>query len=262
MPQTSITSFFNSRKRPASEDIVGSKSKIAHIEKNIGTGSRPIRKAIVQKCNIKDVRNSFAVPNGIKLNGLKNIVTAHDCTAQTCPSKNVPEQKDVKVFAKKQNTSNISNNTELPNVNSARKELSLGDIRKKLSGSSRLAELRATAERLSKGIQDLKEASDKKNLREFKSIHVEVPSRLVLLPNVVIEELAATTAGATKIACVVDANKTRPIHALVALTKFWRFHAYFSIYIYIRSTSCLRLLTENDNLLGVNTELFDTANVN
>lgn len=185
MPQTSITSFFNSRKRPASEDIVGSKSKIAHIERNIETGSTPVRKDIIQKCNtIKDVRNSLAVPNGIKLNGLKNTISTHDCTAQASPSKNVPEQKDLAVFAKKQNTFNISKNIEQPKVEtvtSARKELSLGDIRKKLSGSSRLAELRATAERLSKGIQNLKEASDKKNLREFKAIHLEVPSRLVFV---------------------------------------------------------------------------------
>lgn len=185
MSQTSITSFFNSRKRPASEDIVGSKSKIAHIERNIGTGSRPVRKAIIQKCNItKDVKNSFIVPNGIKLNGLKNTSSTPDCTAQASPSKNLPEQKDLAVFTKKQNTSNIAKNNDQPkveNVNSARKELSLGDIRKKLAGSSRLAELRATAERLSKGIQGLKEASDKKNLSEFKSIHVEVPSRLVFI---------------------------------------------------------------------------------
>lgn len=185
MSQTSITSFFNSRKRPASEDIVGSKSKIAHIERNVGTGSKSVRKVIVQKCNItKDVRNSFAVPNGMKLNGLKNTINKHDCTPQAPSSKNVSEQKDLAVFGTKQNTSNISKNTELPevqNVNSARKELSLGDIRKKLAGSSRLAELRATAERLSKGIQDLKEASHYKNLREFKSIHVAVTSRSVLV---------------------------------------------------------------------------------
>lgn len=198
MPQTSITSFFNSRKRPASEDIVGAKSKIAHIERNVGTGSRPVRKTIVEKCDIiKDVKNSFAVPNGMKLNGLKDTIITNDCTAQASPSKNVPEQTDLAVFAKKQNTSNISKNTELPkveNVNSARKELSLGDIRKKLSGSSRLAELRATAERLSKGIQDLKEASDKKNLREFKSIHLEVPSRLVYVNKikyVIVKELTS-----------------------------------------------------------------------
>lgn len=185
MSQTSITSFFNSRKRPASEDIVGSKSKIAHIERKTGTG-KPVSKTIVQKCNIvKDVRNS--VPNGITLNGLKNTISARICLAQASPSKNEPEHKDLAVFAKKQNISNISKNTEpkIQNVNSARQELSLGDIRKKLAGSSRLAELRATAERLSKGIQELKEASDKKNLREFKSIDVEVPSRSVFVINFV-----------------------------------------------------------------------------
>ncbi|CAH2039500.1 unnamed protein product, partial [Iphiclides podalirius] len=66
-----------------------------------------------------------------------------------------------------------------------RKELSLGDIKKRLAGSSRLAELKATADRISKGIQQLKESSEKRNLKDFKSIDVDVP----ISPNKIHNEL-------------------------------------------------------------------------
>lgn len=178
MSQTTITSFFNSRKRPASEDIVSSKSKIAHIDCGLEINGKPIRRIIkASALVIKDIKQDVAVSNGIKSEELKK---SGKTTVQQSPSKKLPEQSTATAFAKKQNVSNINkfNEPSKPeSVSSSRKELSLGDIRKKLASSSRLAELRATAERLSRGIQELKETSDKRNLKEFKSIDVEVPSR-------------------------------------------------------------------------------------
>ncbi|CAH0584373.1 unnamed protein product [Chrysodeixis includens] len=177
MSQTSITSFFNSRKRPASDDIITSKSKVPHVDRSheakiLISGKGPA----VRKCEIPT--KEFKLP-------IKSIENKKDevkqLNSQLASSKEATPilPKVSSAFAKKVNASNTSKSQEtsrLEAISSSRKELSLGDIRKKLAGSSRLAELRATADRLSKGIQELKEASEKRNLKQFKSIDVEVPS--------------------------------------------------------------------------------------
>lgn len=174
MSQTTLTSYFNSRKRAATDDIVSTKNKVPHIER-----SQPnkvlIKAQLLKKCELitKDVKLGVEIKKEQKVGEIK--------TGNTPVSFNVarkeaqPQEKAV--FAKKINTTNIAKTGEVSNntTNSSRKDLSLGDIRKRLAGSSRLAELRASAERISKGIQQVKEATEKRNLKEFKSIDVEVP---------------------------------------------------------------------------------------
>lgn len=186
MSQTSITSFFNSRKRPATEDLITSKNKVPHIDRTlekkiISTGTAPLFK-----------RTDF-VTREVK-QPVKSSETVKD-EQQRRESQHVESSKDIPpkvtaAFGKKVNASNTPKITQAASkaevITTSRKELSLGDIRKKLAGSSRLAELRATADRLSKGIQELKQTSEKRNLREFKSIDVEVPvspSKKVLIQN-------------------------------------------------------------------------------
>ncbi|XP_072947297.1 DNA replication factor Cdt1 [Epargyreus clarus] len=168
MSQTTITTFFNSRKRPASDDIVSSKNKIAHIDRTSET-----------KCGWK-----IPAPVGNKLKftqakALKaDISRVAETKPESCTKQGADVNQNVGPFSKKMNATNVVKNnvaTKSETTNSARKELSLGDIRKKLAGSSRLSELRARAERISKGIQELKETSEKRNLKDFKSIEVDVP---------------------------------------------------------------------------------------
>lgn len=187
MSQTSITSFFNSRKRPASDDLITSKTKLPHIDRSLETKISSTGKALpVRKCEI--VRKEFKQP--IKSSEIKE--ESKQLDSQHVSSKDTKQiaPKITAPFGKKVNASNTpksieSLKSEVTNI--SRKELSLGDIRKKLAGSSRLAELRATADRLSKGIQELKQASEKCNLKEFKSIDVEVPSRFVFLSAYIVD---------------------------------------------------------------------------
>ncbi|KAJ2943722.1 hypothetical protein O0L34_g16835 [Tuta absoluta] len=175
MSQTTITSFFNSRKRPASEDIVSAKAKLLNVDCSIQPSIKRIRRVLPKNVDLKDVNVSSVIKQDEQK---KSVVTSNVPTSPTL-SKKEPEDAVATPFAKKINSANVSKNSETSKASSvatSRKELSLGDIRKKLAGSSRLAELKATAERLSKGIQDIKEASEKRNLKQFKSINVEVPS--------------------------------------------------------------------------------------
>ncbi|CAB3238039.1 unnamed protein product [Arctia plantaginis] len=162
MSQKTITSFFNSRKRPATDDILASKSKVPHIDRTLE--SNLSGKGIIKKCDLISVE-----------------LEETTCETTKKPASLHVSSKDKvsSAFAKKDNVGNTVKSTascKSDIVVSSRKELSLGDIRKKLASSSRLAELKATADRLSKGIQELKAASEKRNLKEFKSIDVEVPS--------------------------------------------------------------------------------------
>ncbi|XP_035445155.2 DNA replication factor Cdt1 [Spodoptera frugiperda] len=171
MSQTAITSFFQSRKRPASEDLVTSKSKIPHVDRTLPSG-----KALSEtKCEIiaKD-SHQLTKSSAIKNEEPKQSAIQHASSKEQTKQ----ESTAPKAFSKKVNASNTPKTTQASKIEttvSSRQELSLGDIRKKLAGSSRLAELRATADRLSKGIKELQQASEKRNLREFKSIDVEVP---------------------------------------------------------------------------------------
>ena len=177
MSQTTLTTFFNSRKRPATDDLANSKNKIAHIERNAVDGVKIDRKRALPTNIINNNLKLQSQPiNKSKIDIVKKTVS----TEQPSISNNLPEQsKNLGTFAKKGNITNIVRNEESKHqtVSLARKELSLGDIKKKLASSGRLAELRATADRLSKGIQQLKESTEKKNLKEFKSIDVDVPQR-------------------------------------------------------------------------------------
>lgn len=178
MSQPTITSFFNSRKRPATDDIISSKSKIAHIEHNGTNGLKIPRKCVVTKksqyCSPPELpKPSFPEESKLELNNL-------DSTQQQSTVIQATDQSpSANALAKKHNVKNQfpSNSESKTSIISARKELSLGDIRKRLAGSSRLAELKASANRISNGIQQLKETADKKNLKEFRSIDVEVPIR-------------------------------------------------------------------------------------
>lgn len=179
MSQTTLTSYFNSRKRAATEEISSSKNKIPHIERV--QDARALKKALLLKKSeviTKDVTPNTELSNGINLDRVKKTeksfvsIVTKDGESESQPKKTV--------FARKHNVSNIAKSVEpikTTTVHTARQELSLGDIRKRLAGSSRLAELRASAERISKGIQQVKEITKKPNLKEFKSIDVEVPLR-------------------------------------------------------------------------------------
>ncbi|XP_059053944.1 DNA replication factor Cdt1 [Achroia grisella] len=175
MSQTTITSFFNSRKRPAIDDIVSTKSKIPHLELDTDSSTKLIkRKIIVNKSDNCDVRQAFGETKKV---GKKHLISLQQPIQEQ--THELKKASNPTPFTKKNNASNISKTTEaskIQTVHVARKELSLGDIRKKLAGSSRLAELKASAERISKGIQQLKETSEQCNLKEFKSIDVEIPS--------------------------------------------------------------------------------------
>lgn len=182
MSQTTLTSYFNSRKRAATDDLISSKSKVPHIERTQET--KFLRKTqIVKKIEFvtKYVEPSVE-SKGIKVEGsekkVENVTVPINVAHKTTTSE--PQTQGKTVFAKKVNASNIAKTGEpskTSTTTSARKELSLGDIRKKLTGSSRLAELRASAERVSKGIQQVQKATEKRNLKEFKSIDVEIPIR-------------------------------------------------------------------------------------
>lgn len=178
MSQTRITSFFNSRKRPAIDDIASPKNKIPHLELVSDDGTKLIkRKVNINKSDICDVIQSSQLINDTKDEGKKdNLLLQQPLTEQACKHTHASVATP---FAKKNNSSNISKASEVSKTQTiqvARKELSLGNIRKKLAGSSRLAEIKASAERISKGIQQLKETGEQRNLKEFKSIDVEVPS--------------------------------------------------------------------------------------
>ncbi|CAK1545012.1 unnamed protein product [Leptosia nina] len=173
MSQTTLKTFFNSRKRPATEAIVSSKNKIAHIDRTLET-SKAERRVPAKRSCIETISLAKVIPSTTKLSETSSSEVQH----APVPKKILPsEQQELPVFTNKANVNNIakctSNTKEI--VQSARKELSLGDIRKKLASSSRLAELKASADRISKGIQELKEKTEKKNLQEFGSINVAVP---------------------------------------------------------------------------------------
>lgn len=176
MSQTTLTAFYNSRKRPAAEDIASSKRKIPHIERVLESELKSKPRNILQK------KCETTVKDGISPSESITQTQKHDslATKLLSPVLELGQTSAGEAFASKVNASNITKTTQPSKselVTSARKELSLGDIRKKLASSSRLAELKASAERLSKGIQQLKDGSEKQGkLKEFKSIDVEVPS--------------------------------------------------------------------------------------
>ncbi|KAG7295982.1 hypothetical protein JYU34_021074 [Plutella xylostella] len=183
MSQTSITAFFNSRKRPATEDIFTTKNKKLLIEKS------GIKSPIVipgKSCelldNLKAKSSSIQAPKAAATTEEKCVLKLPSASATTQPTSSKPkeaEQKPAAAFGKKINANNVVKAkpaSSAEGVSVARKELSLGDIRKKLAGSSRLAELRAAADRVSRGIQQVKQTSEQRALKQFKSIDVEVPT--------------------------------------------------------------------------------------
>ncbi|GBP19010.1 DNA replication factor Cdt1 [Eumeta japonica] len=178
MSQKTITAYFSSRKRPATEDIVSSKNKILHLDRNKCKvfNKEPILFS-PKNCELRSIEK---VPNSVSKNVKSNECKANEIRNQSCiKSGNVNETKSLEVFAKKTSANVVSNtnvNSKQIDTNKARKELSLGDLKKRLSNSPRLAEIRAAADRISKGIKLLTEEDDKKNLKEFKSINIEVPS--------------------------------------------------------------------------------------
>lgn len=176
MSQKSITSYFNSRKRAATEEITSTKNKKAHIDT---FSSLPVRRTLVLR-HPKYEEPCDDAKNPIIQDLKTNVSLEQKC--EKIPEDVVPlstSKVESVAFAKKVNANNVAKDSKCEAVSLARQELSLGDIKKKLAGSSRLAELRARADRLSRGIQQLKETTDKKNLKQFKSLDVEVPVRWV-----------------------------------------------------------------------------------
>ncbi|XP_041987368.1 DNA replication factor Cdt1 [Aricia agestis] len=167
MSQTTLTTFFSSRKRPASDDIISSKNKIPHIEREVG---------LAKSIKTVSLKKDAELPNLSVKPATETASKAKPISPVDHVEKSI-EQKNATAFTKKTNAANVEKRkaSSSESVQSARKELSLGDIKKKLASSSRLAELRATADRLSKGIQELKEKTESRNLKEFKSIKVDVP---------------------------------------------------------------------------------------
>lgn len=176
MSQTTLTSFFHSRKRPATDEIVNSKNKIAHIERSDASLQLSRKSPVTKAC---DVSSHSDKPTASVTSEKSKIGDAAKIQVAKVDTTSEPKKKDV-VFAKKGNSSIAISNagpSKPVSTNEARKELSLGDIRKKLLASSRLAEIRATADRLSKQIKESAEKSsvaDVKNLKEFTSIDVDV----------------------------------------------------------------------------------------
>lgn len=92
------------------------------------------------------------------------------------------KQSDLQQDAPAPETSRPPNQQEKLNID--RKELSLGDIKKCVSRSSRINELRNSISRLNKGFDKLKElnavtntSSDVSSLKGFKSIELLIPAR-------------------------------------------------------------------------------------
>lgn len=179
MSQTQLTSFFASRKRPPSDDIVSSKNKIPHLEINSTRLNNCKNKASFTfsskrlNASTEKTINSTVVEQS-EPKGSGEVAT--DTTDKTND-----KIGKLEVFAKKTNTCNkikeIKAGRSVETLNIARKELSLGDIRKKLASHPKFAEIKEKAETLSQQIQQFKEVSAKKNLKEFGTIDVEVPSR-------------------------------------------------------------------------------------
>ncbi|XP_045525716.1 DNA replication factor Cdt1 [Pieris brassicae] len=174
MSQTTLTKFYNTRKRPAADEIVSSKNKVPHIDRKleisktakrvIPRGNCEAIKAIVKTVTVADTSSQLS--NTPQDNGIEASI-----------NKVGEKEGNSTVFSKKNNCANAARNnaSKADLVTSARKELSLGDIRKKLASSSRLAELKSSADRITKGIQELKDKTVKKNLKEFSSIDVALP---------------------------------------------------------------------------------------
>ncbi|OWR43144.1 DNA replication factor Cdt1 [Danaus plexippus plexippus] len=168
MSQTTLTTFFNSRKRPATEDIASTKNKIAHLER-LDPITKSGRKSPFPK-------NDLLLHNGKELNHVTKVENSKKLDSEqklTKKPENTSEQQKAVAFSKKSMSLILLKTVKPPKRNTSLK-LEKNYVWR-LAGSSRLSELRATAERLSKGIQELKESSDKKNLKEFKSINVDVP---------------------------------------------------------------------------------------
>lgn len=94
------------------------------------------------------------------------------------------KQSDLQQDAPAPKTETSKPSIEQEKLNIDRKELSLGDIKKCISRSSRINELRNTISRLNKGFDKLKElnavtntSSDVASLKGFKSIELLIPAR-------------------------------------------------------------------------------------
>lgn len=175
MSQTRLTSFFASRKRPASDDIVSSKSKVAHVESVSSTKGGG--KRISYTCTPSNNEAKCDKPTTtLNLNKSEKV----EDKPAVSPQVDDVNQQDFNVFKKKLSAVNVikepKQSINIDVASSARKELSLSDIRKKLRNNPKFAKIKERAEQLSKHIEEFKERTAKKNLKEFDTIDVEVPS--------------------------------------------------------------------------------------
>lgn len=176
MSQRTLTSYYTSRKRAATDDIVNSKIKVPHIDARLELKSK-CKESLKAAQKLSDIVRSDTIS---PLAGLVTKKSNQKNLDKT--SSQVKEAPSTNAFAQKVNATNIAKESKPSSSNSvtsARKELNLGDIKKRLLKSHRLSELKGRAQLISKGIQQLQDPASpsKKTLKEFRSINVEVPIR-------------------------------------------------------------------------------------
>lgn len=178
MAQRTLTSYYTSRKRAATDDIVNSKIKVPHLDSRLELKSKS-KESLKAAQKLSDIVRSDTIN---PLGGFVTKVKANQKSSDKTSSQVVKEASSSNAFAQKVNATNIAKESKpssSDSVTSARKELNLGDIKKRLLKSNRLTELKERAQLISKGIQQLQDPTSpsKKTLNEFRSIDVEVPIR-------------------------------------------------------------------------------------
>ncbi|KAK2586746.1 hypothetical protein KPH14_011777 [Odynerus spinipes] len=233
MSQPSVTAYFNTRKRQASEDLRG-KAKILLLdqeqvkvnkerelrsktpnfesskllsekqEENMGTSpkivlvqgktnraktrSRAILTRKPSQDDQVDIRDSFLKMS----NDAEEKKVLFEKKGTLSPKKKLPStpKKDINLSEEKQITANIKNEqtvaeyitpTKISNRgNSVKKNLDFNEIKNRINKSNRLAELKASIDRIKKCDQRLNELqkqndSNKPQIQKFEKIQLEIP---------------------------------------------------------------------------------------
>uniref|UniRef100_U5EZH4 Putative double parked n=1 Tax=Corethrella appendiculata TaxID=1370023 RepID=U5EZH4_9DIPT len=183
MAQTEVTSFFNTRKRAATDDLSYSKNKVFILD------SKPKTTSIIQ------VKKDFQQQSITRVRKVRKI-NSQIPTASAPIKEDAKQTKLVKFIKrgnlspKKQHKPTATVQDELnttpppsiptkPTVNAA--DLSTEAIKKKLQNSSRLSELLTSVNKLRDGLQKLDKLESKKsnlnakNLKKFEAIEFEFP---------------------------------------------------------------------------------------
>lgn len=168
MSQTKLTSYYPSRKRVATDDLASIKIKLPHIDSSInGLNVKDKIIDIPLKKNVDAPEVTNSTGTGSKDKTAKNNNSIPSVT-DSIEEKQTPQQHNSEtIFNKKINARNVikSKTSKVGSATLARKELSLGQIRKCIIKSSEFGELKKTVGQL------------RKNIEKFKSLDVEVPIR-------------------------------------------------------------------------------------